>query len=529
MAWRGEQRRRAIMEEIAAYDPANIHGNASFGNDAALEAKKYFEPEGIPVGDSQESGRTIYFKARTPLLTIGKNGSGKSTNSIQRALLSPSMGKYSVILLDTTGEHSAVCMDYRSQFGPVDIINPCDVFPEELKPYKRSRWNPIGPHWLCPASPMLSSRAGAVAAPIFPRIEGNNRYFYDSPRNALKAICMAQAKFGKPGECNLPFIAREIINGQGGIFAYARYMVPRIDDPFIRSQLLRFSDENAEKVKSIVEFMETAVTEMDCFNDEAVADCLGGPSDVTFGMCKEQVRTISIVLPLEVLSGGLAKLLKLTLSCIIGELMRKDGTGDVPVVVIADELYALLQGQADNGIDVAWSASRKYNWQLWACVHDLSQLKELFPKTYQTFINNAGVQQWLAASDLESSTYLSSLLGEKEVYGLSKSLNYSAGFDYSDAPSDDALRKLQISHNQSQHGRKLMLPFELRQQLGPREQILVLEGVPPIRAGRRAYYEVEELRRRARPNPFHRESTTDGRRKSRPPDGIDELLKQYAR
>jgi len=502
--WGDLERRRAVWSEAKSYEPPNIHGKAEFPNDEKLMAKR-FEPVGIPVGISQESGRTIFHRESTPILTIGKNGSLKSTSAIQAALLSPSLGKYSVIILDTTGEHTTVCAEYRSRFGPVDIINPCEIFTKELKRWVPfSRWNPIGPHWLDPKSPLFSSRAGAVAAPIFPHVEGHNRYFYDSPRNALKTLCMVQAKYGKPGQCNLPFIAREIINGPGGIFGYARHMLPLIDDGFLRSQLQRFAAANAESAKSIMEFMETAVTEMDFLNDHAVANCLGGESDVTFSMCKQKVRTIFVVLPLEVLAGGLGKLLKLTLSCINNELMREDGTGPVPTLVIADELYALLQGQVDSGLDVTWSASRKYNFQLWACIHDLSQLKDLFPKTYETFINNAGAQQWLSASDVSGSEYLSKLLGDREVYGFSKSLNLHVGTDYSDAPTDQDLRKLGITHNNSQHSRRLLLPAEIRQDLGPREQILVLEGLPPIRAGKRPYFEDNAMLRRAQPNPFFR-------------------------
>lgn len=523
MSWRDEQRRKAAYEDAQIYEPENIHGQASFADDAELAAAKCFEPGGIPTGFSKESGRPLFFKGTTHILSFGGTGAGKTSNSLIPAVLSPSLAKTSIVVFENMGELAATTSKYRAQFGPVYHVNPLGMMENHLTGFPRAGYNPMGRHWLDPRSNTFGTRAAKIAGSCVLLGSDRDRYWYHSSRGLVQAIIMAEARHATPADINLSRVA-EIINDDP--LDYARYVVKHTDDPFIQQKMLRYAvdpDPKKEIPRSLMEVIENARTEMDFLTDEAIAACVKR-NDFTFGQCKKEVTTIYVMLPLEVLE-VLGKINSLLLGSCLGELLREDGTGSVRTLIICEELYQYGAGIVD-ALGHAFASARKFNVQLWGCLNDLAQLKALAPNLHETFINNAGLVQWLAASDLDGSSYLSNLCGETEVYGLSKTLSSSAGIGYGDAPSDEALQKLQISYNQSQHTRRLMLPQEIRS-LGPKEQILFMQGVRnPILCDREPYFETE-AKHRAQPNPYY--TLAGNTRENKALDGIDGLLKKYAR
>lgn len=164
-------------------------------------------------------------------------------------------------------------------------------------------------------------------------------------------------------------------------------------------------------------------------------------------------------------------------------------------LIIADE-YAQLKY---TGGDQVFATARKFNVRLWVCLQDYAQLQEIHPKTCETFINNAGVVQWMSATDLAGSEYLSRMCGETEIHSVSRSVSYPFPERRSFFGSSD---RVQVSDSVGQGSRSLKLPQEIRA-LTADEQILFITGVPkPIFAKRVPYYKTS-LRRRARPNPYY--------------------------
>ena len=88
--------------------------------------------------------------------------------------------------------------------------------------------------------------------------------------------------------------------------------------------------------------------------------------------------------------------------------------------------------------------------QLWCVLQDISQLRGMFPNTWETFIQNCGVTMWFGARDQSTREYVSKLSGTTEVLTRSRSV----GIDRNTGEPN-------INDSASQYGRPLLLPHEV--------------------------------------------------------------------
>jgi len=80
--------RQKKLKKALKYEPPNIHGAADWANDKALKAAGMFRKKGIPFGYSLESKKEIWRDIRTPVITFGGTGTGKTTQALIPAALS---------------------------------------------------------------------------------------------------------------------------------------------------------------------------------------------------------------------------------------------------------------------------------------------------------------------------------------------------------------------------------------------------------------------------------------------------------
>jgi type IV secretion system protein VirD4 len=105
----------------------------------------------------------------------------------------------------------------------------------------------------------------------------------------------------------------------------------------------------------------------------------------------------------------------------------------------------------------------------------LSQIKELWPQGFETFLANSGFQVYFAPRDRTTADYVSDMCGVTEVRNISKSMSEGRG-------------GLSVNLSYGQQARKYLLPQEARW-IGNDEALILGEGIPGvIRAGRRPYY-----------------------------------------
>lgn len=505
-----KKRREQVVLNAYGYSASNIHGHGAFADEKAIKAdglnKGY-----IVAGRLKKSKKIVYFNPTTgsPHFGVwGGTGDGKSS-LLQSTILN---WPYHLIVFDPTYEHVCTTARYRSQIGPCNKLAPLRGFERESRYAKHVRMNPMGRHYLDPKRRDFDPRAFGISSSIVSKVVGHNSFFFDSPRGILAGMIMAQILHAKTSEQNLPFIAREIVNGDP--YAYCKHILSITKNRAIRAILARMTIGNEAFLKSIPEFMETLKTEMTPLLNEAVAESLSA-ADITFTQFTQlgRPRTLYINEPLEQI-GTFGPINKLLLGSLLGELFQGNG-GPEPCLVIMDELYQY--GKDLEALPAAFAAGRKYNVILAPCLTTWSELVSMYGKGHETVANNLGMLQFLSVGDVAGSEYVSKLLGDVEVHATGKSLsapsdwNIPAFYDgpledvLTDVPSDEMIAKhIKVNYTYSQVKRPLMAPFEIRQELGRDEQLVIIRSLGrPLRLRKAPYYEMP-WRNRADRNPFFR-------------------------
>jgi len=338
----------------------------------------------------------------------------------------------------------------------------------------------MNPHWLNPKDTRtFASRGAQIGEGVVRESLEKTPYWFSTSRAAVQDFTMFFAKHGKSHERNLPYVAR-VLNGD--MFHAARWMIQHTNDPYLKARLRRWANPDAQEIRSMNEVQENIRTEIAFLLDQPTAEALMH-GDVSFSRCKRSVTSIYIIAPGAEETDG--RFFKLMMCCALGELLRFDAKGNKRTLIMADEYYSLRYRDGDR----IFATARKFNVVPWFCMQDMTQLRAL-SQTHESLINNAGVVQFLDAGDLQGSMYVSSMAGDTEVYGHNKSFN-----------TDFDRGGVQISNSMGQQARRLILPHEVRE-LGPREQILFVDGVKgAIKAARKPYFETR-LKRKAMANPY---------------------------
>jgi type IV secretion system protein VirD4 len=263
----------------------------------------------------------------------------------------------------------------------------------------------------------------------------------------------------------------------GDIRGFCRLTVQSTTDPFIIQKLGRFAAAAFDN-REANDVISTAITQLGFIGNSAIAESLSG-SDFRFSDLLRGVVTVYICLPLNVLD-VCDKYFRLILETALTDLLHEKQRGTSKrVLAIIDEMAQLgpHMKSLENAMGMAAGAA---GLQLWCVLQDLSQLKGMFPNTWETFIQNCGVTTWFGARDQTTREYVSKLGGTCEVLTRSRSVTI-----------DHHTGEPHVNDSANQFGRPLLLPHEVGQ-LEPDEMIAFIEGVRcgPVRAKRKFYFRV---------------------------------------
>lgn len=437
----------------------------------------------IIAGLTRDERNIVQFKQqRSPhWADFGANGSGKSTQTDSTLQVWP----HAAAVWDPTFEHLFVSGPARLRFGPVYSWNPTQRYPNELRFAQNVRLNP-----LCAIDlnrPDADAQSDTIAASIVSRVEGHNKFFYDSPRGIQSAFQMGVLELGYRHQQNLPYIAREIVCRNP--YAVARAILARTKSTAIRARLERLASGREKFIKSVPEFMETLVTESTFLTNAAYARALSN-ADITIRSLRRQNGTLFINAPLDQISMA-GPVNKLLLGWLLQEVYGEGiyGRQQAPLLVVMEELF---QYGKDLPIPAALAAARKFNCTLALCLTTYGELKSMWPNDHSSVMNNLGMSRWLNTGDLEGSKFLAEQLGDREWSQLGKTLNAPVGWDIdpfagnqpgmrlTNVPKQNEMGELKVSYGYQTTKVPLLAPYQIRQDLGPDEQIAIIEGHPTI-------------------------------------------------
>ncbi len=358
---------------------------------------------------------------------IAGSRSGKTAS-----ILVPSLCFYpgSVCVIDPKGELArltAVARGPGSEYSEgrgqsVFVLDPYDVsgVPEELK----GSFNPLA---LIDASDSLAvDKASSIAEGLVQRPKSEDAHFDDMAQSLIKALILYVAVSKKIADDarNLVSVYRLLSFGAKEIG-----IVPDENETAISRLLLELEDETEPFHGTIAAIaatlgdmgdreygsvLSTAKRNLAFIERGPIAKVLS-KSSFNLGLLKSDAKGVSIYLclpPARMIDCG--RWLRTMISSVLEWMYQDDRKpkSGFPLIMMLEEMATLGHMQV---IEQAAGYAAGYHVKLMMVIQDIPQIKQHYPKTYETLLGNAGTVIGFGNSDETTLKYLAARLGEIEV------------------------------------------------------------------------------------------------------------------
>jgi len=379
------------------------------------------------------------------LITIAGSRSGKGTS-----LIIPNLLHYNgaVVVIDPKGENAAKTAKYRAEVlgQHVVILDPfgvCDQY-EGLEQEYFGAFNPLTT--LDETDREIVDEATALADALVMKGNGANKdpHWDESARMLIKAtILFVLAYEPDPSRRNFVRVKELLTVGYAAPVAPEEDQNPDIVIPpsfeeFILA--LKHADDFGGAIaaaghalqdmgeKELGSILSTVRRHLEFISSLPMQEQLTHSSfDPASLKTAPHATSIYLVLP-EYRLAGHARWLRLMITVLLNAIQRvginQTNAQTRQILFILDEFATLGHLEA---IERAAGYIAGFGVKLWSVLQDLSQLKDLYAKRWETFIGNAGVLTAFANTDTATLEYLSKRLGESEITKTESSLTQTGG------------------------------------------------------------------------------------------------------
>jgi type IV secretion system protein VirD4 len=313
------------------------------------------------------------------LLCVAPTGAGKGTGLIVPTLLTyPG----SLIVTDVKGENFQVTARYRRQLGQqVVVLDPFGVVTD-----KTDGLNPFDLFGLAGAD--VESDAEMLAAQLAVGHEfGSDRYWEDTGRGLLSGLIAHLASAGKPEE-RTPTALRGLLYHDDLDYHLAVLLDAKgAGCPLARDEFVSYLATPSDKTRPCIR--STATTFVKCLGSAAVARALERSSFELLDLLEGRPVTVYLVVPPEKLASHQG-VLRLWVATLLGVVLRRKRLPRRRTLFLIDEAAQL--GPMDL-LRQAVTLLRGYGMQVWTFWQDLSQLRQLYKRDWETLVANAAVLQ----------------------------------------------------------------------------------------------------------------------------------------
>ncbi|UTO28073.1 Ti-type conjugative transfer system protein TraG [Bartonella harrusi] len=309
-------------------------------------------------------------------------------------------------------------------------------------------------------------------------------YFSTQAHNLLTAL-LAHVIFSdeyEESERNLKTLRGILSQSETAVVNQLRIIQETTPSPFIREMVGIFT-EMAEQTFSGV--YTTASKDTQWLSLSNYADLVCGDnfasSDITNGK-----TDVFLNLPASILNSYPA-IGRVIIGAFLNAMITADGNYKKRVLFVLDEVDLL--GYM-NILEEARDRGRKYGTSLMLFYQSTGQLVNHFGEAgARSWFESCSFVSYAAIKDLQTAKDISERCGQMtvEVTGTSKSRGLSLG---------------KSSYNFNYQQRALILPHEIIQEMRQDEQIILMQGHPPLRCGRAIYFRRKEMLAAAEKNRF---------------------------
>lgn len=425
-------------------------GAATFASPYDEWEDEYIEGDTL-LGRSIHGGILLGASHDMGLITIAASRSGKGEGVIIPNLLT---WTGSVICIDPKGTNAAVTMRRRREMGQaVHVVDPFGV----VAGVKSAGFNPLA--MIDMNAPTAREDIKMIVDALVVPDSGASSAHWDESASVILAGMIAHLCATKPG-ATLPDLRAVLRGTQEDWQVFFEGMANGTDMEVSAAALVERAGENERGS------MMTTVMRHTAWLDSVAVGAVLRRSDFSFADVKARPVSVYAVLPPHLLAEH-TRFLRLFVNLMLRSASI-GGKSKVPVLLLLDEFYAI--GRLD-ALASASAALASYGLKLHIILQGLSQLKELYPKNWQTFFANAGTAQFFGINDSETANEVTARMGQSSW-------------------------SLKTTKGEQRVVSKLLEPSEL-EQITHRTgglQLILHAGKPPIIAWRMKYWQDKKFK-----------------------------------
>lgn len=415
------------------------------------------------------------------IITFAGSRAGKGTCAIV-----PNLLRYggSAIVLDPKGENARLTAHVRRLHtdlqASVKVLDPFNASGLAKDERFAGSYNPLS--HLNPARDTCVDDARGMAESIILEQGSGDSHWTDTARNLMAGLILAAVTLFPVGNKQRSLIGVRAILMQDWekLEQFLKVVTERAD----QSHAHYVASLEANAILSTPEeergsILSTARTQTAFLDSPAMRRVLI-ENNVDLADLKREPSTLFLCLPAMRL-GTYGRWLRLIINLALEAMEREPLEDTQAVLFILDEFHVL--GHMAQ-IERAAGLMAGYGMQLWTILQDLNQLQKHYPKSWETFIGNAGIIQAFGCTDDTTCAYLSKLLGNMKL---------------DTATVGDVNINQQIAGqsgiSEQQTTTPLMQPDEVARffRRDNFNQILKLAGMPPLQLERVPYYKRRDL------------------------------------
>lgn len=349
------------------------------------------------------------------LMTIAPTGAGKGTGCIVPALL---RFEGPVIIIDPKGENALMTVRRRRELGQeVAVIDPMGV-----TGLPAATLNPLD--ILDPESPTFVDDAMAVVSALAsPNIEGDvsdGGYWRERGATFVLGVLLHVMSDLPPASRHLETVRTLVNQAVGEIGLYTAVAENREQSDLLAGTVLSMLDasRNAEArdiarmlrigaVSTLGGILSFSQSLVDVVRSGMIGPALKTTSFDLGAVQRGDPLSIYLVLPPHMLESH-GRLLRLWVHTLMTLISGRSGRPKLSTLFILDEAAQL--GAFDD-LRRAITLMRGYGLQTWSFWQDPSQLQNLYPRDWQTMVNNCRAVQCFGANTMLAAETMARLVG----------------------------------------------------------------------------------------------------------------------
>ncbi len=371
-----------------------------------------------------QDGHLVGIQDDRHCMIVAGNRAGKG-----RSLLLPILASWpgSVIVIDPKLDLATQTSDLRSRYQKVQIIDPFEVGGQNCDSYRTSG-NPMS-YRLGDDEDDLMNLATLIADGLIVRGKSSDSHWDESARMFLEAVILHVMTYLKYKEmCHLTTVHELLMiavedgdedKGQPSSLALEMAENTAAGGAVINGMASYYDKEERERSG----VLSTLRRHLHFLGYPKIRRALSD-GQVDLRTLHDQPTSLYLGLPATKIRScaGLPRLfLNVAMAAFEASQARRDfqfQSGRYPCLMIVDEAFAL--GPLES-MEVAAGLMAGFGIKLLTVFQDLSQLKALYPKSWETFAANCGLMSFFGNQDLATLEYIEKRLGKTKVINTSRS------------------------------------------------------------------------------------------------------------